>query len=175
MKKQDILQYISLLAAPTALWIVGIILLVHPDSAAALISRVLGWGLFLVGIGCGLSAIFRPGSTAIKIIGAIVFLCIGSWLIRNPLALAAMAGVVVGILLVIKGAQELFRGFGRGWSVVEMVLGVMLALLPLTTSRLVFSLCGLVMTVAGILMTVDRIRRARLDSGDNDPNIIDAL
>jgi hypothetical protein len=46
--------------------------------------------------------------------------------------------------------------------------------LPMTTSRLVFSLCGVVVLLIGIGMLVDRLKHTKyLDKGDG--NIIDAL
>ena len=55
------------------------------------------------------------------------------------------------------------------------LLGGILVLLPMTASRLVFSLCGLAVTVIGVFMLLDRLRLRRLNGGDEDPNIIDAL
>ncbi len=55
------------------------------------------------------------------------------------------------------------------------MVGLILLLLPMTTSRLVFSLCGLVVLGLGIVMLLERLRLRRLlDEGD-DPDIIDAL
>ena len=50
-----------------------------------------------------------------------------------------------------------------------------LAVLPMTTSRLVFSGCGVVVLLIGGAMLLDRLKHRRyLDEG-SDPNIIDAL
>ena len=56
--------------------------------------------------------------------------------------------------------------------VVVTLLGAILVLMPMTASRLVFSLCGLVVTVVGIVMLLDRLRKPRLKDGGD---IIDAL
>ena len=62
-----------------------------------------------------------------------------------------------------------------GVALILFAVIVQLILLPMTASRLVFSLCGAVVAVIGVVMLVDRIRSRRwLDNGD-DPNIIDAL
>ena len=61
---------------------------------------------------------------------------------------------------------------------VTAIVGVVLVVLPMTTSRLVFSLCGLVVLVTGIAMFLDRLKgRNRLEGPGEpeDPNIIDAL
>lgn len=175
MKKQNVFQLISLLATPAALAVVGLILLVQPDSASALLSRVLGWGLVLAGVFCGLAAIFRPDNTVLKIIGAMLLLSLGGWLNRNPLALANMGGIGVGCFLIIQGVLTLRQTGRRGVGILSIIVGAVLVVLPLTVSRLILSLCGLAILLAAIAMGISRFRRARLDSGDDDPNIIDAL
>ena len=57
---------------------------------------------------------------------------------------------------------------------VLIVTAVALVLSPMTLSRLVFALCGLVVLFIGVGMLVDRLKqRKRLSGGDS--NIIDAL
>ncbi|MDO5401718.1 MAG: DUF308 domain-containing protein [Eubacteriales bacterium] len=173
MKKEKLSAYYSLLALPGVLFVTGIVLLLNPDSASTLLCRLLGVVVFLVGVGCAISAVARREALVWKVLGTLVCLNLGIWLMRNPMALAAAGGLVVGALLVIRGIQEL-KTYG-GWAVALIVLGVMLVLLPMTTSRVVFSLCGLVMMAAGAAMAVSRLRRARLEDGGDDPSIIDAL
>lgn len=176
MKKHDLRSLLSLLASPVLLMLLGVILLFNPDSAPALVSRVLGWCIFLAGIGFGVSAMVRSSGTAWKVIAAIACLSLGGWLIRHPLAMAAGIGRLLGILLLIRGGRDIFQKNGGLWGLVTAVLGLVLILLPMTTSRLVFSACGLVMAAAGVLMLLDRLRRRRLEPGEpDDPNIIDAL
>ena len=56
-----------------------------------------------------------------------------------------------------------------------LIVTSILILLPMTASRLVFTLCGIAVLVIGGVMLLDRIRGRRwLHEGD-DPNIIDAL
>ena len=53
-------------------------------------------------------------------------------------------------------------------------VGSTLVLMPMATSRLVFSLCGIVVLIIGVGMLLDRLKhRKRLPKGDG--NIIDAL
>ena len=65
-------------------------------------------------------------------------------------------------------------GHGRILAILTTVVGVVLTVLPLTTSRLVFSLCGVVVLGIGIAMLIDRLKGRRYLE-DGDPNIIDAL
>ena len=148
MKKHDFWSLVRLLASPVALIVLGLVLLFRPDSASALVATILGWCLLAAGIVLAVAAIAVRESTAVKVLGAVACLAMGIWLLKNPLMLAAGIGRLVGIVLII---------------------------LPMTTSRLVFSLCGLVVLVVGITMLIDRLRFRRLMGGDDDPNIIDAL
>ena len=57
-------------------------------------------------------------------------------------------------------------------SVLTAVLGLVLILLPMTASRMVFSLCGVVILAVGGGMLAERIWEKK---NDDDANIIDAL
>ena len=107
-----------------------------------------------------------------------VLAIVGGWLTNNPLALAAWVGRIVGILLVVDGLQDMIhlRGQGQRFAlpVLATLVGAVLILLPLTTTRLVFSLCGIVVLIIGIVMLLDRLKgRKRISGGDD--NIVDAL
>ena len=177
MNKEKVFSYIRLLWAPAALVVLGAVLLFDPDSASALISRLLGSLLIAVGIGFGIAAIVSPQGRTGKSVAAVVLALLGGWLTRNPLALAAWFGRLVGILLVINGIQDIgnLRSQGKRFALPGLVtlIGAILILLPLTTTRLVFAACGIVVLALGVVMLVDRLRGKRLNSGDS--NIIDAL
>ena len=177
LKKKDVLSLAYLLGSPAALILLGLILLFSPDTAAVLISRLIGWGFFAVGIGLGIAALVNKGGDVGKIIGAVCCIAAGSFLMNNPLWLARGVGRVLGILLMIRGGRDFFQSRlteGKILSLVCAVLGVVLVVLPMTVSRWVFSLCGLVMTIVGVVMLLERLKERKfLDSGDS--NIIDAL
>lgn len=178
MKKDKIFALLYQLASPVLLIVLGAILLFRPDTASALIARLLGWVLTLVGIGFGISALVSRDGLAGKVLGAIVCAVIGGWLTANPLLLAAGIGRFLGILVAIRGIRDVFqsrsRGHGQILAIVTTVVGVLLTVLPMTTSRLVFSICGVVILVIGIAMLLDRLKDRRL-LDDGDSNIIDAL
>ena len=178
MNKEKISRLIGQLWMPVGLILLGLVLLFNPDSASALISKLLGWVLIAFGIGFGIAAIASEHGRAGKVIAAIALAVAGGWLTRNPLALAAWVGRFVGVLLVIDGVQDMFslRRQGRRFvlPLAVTVIGAVLVLLPMTTTRLVFSLCGGVVLVIGIVMLIDRLRgQKRLGGGKDD--IIDAL
>ena len=95
------------------------------------------------------------------------------------LLLASFAGRIVGLLLLIDGIGDLMNARRQGirglMPLVATVLGAVLTLMPMSASRLVFSLCGLLVAIVGVVMLLERIRRRRLPGGDKDRKIIDAL
>lgn len=179
MKKESIRPLADLLLTPALLIVLGLILLLNPDSASVLIARVLGWGLITVGVGFGLSAIVSPSGRVGKGIAAVAFAVVGGWLAGNPLALAAWIGRFIGVLLVIDGLGDIMqaRKYGKRFvlPLIVAAVGVVLVALPMTTSRLVFSLAGLVVLIVGIAMLLDRLKNRRRLEGPGDPDIIDAL
>lgn len=179
MKKNEMLALIRLLLAPIVVILLGLVLVCSPDSASALIAKLLGWLLIAMAIGFGVSAIVTRRSTVGKGIAAVLLAVAGGWLVKNPLALAAWLGRLVGILLVIDGVQDILQARKQGtrflMPLIVAVVGVVLILMPMTTSRLVFSLCGLVVLLIGIAMLVDRLKDRRKLNPPEDPDIIDAL
>ena len=179
MKKNDMLSLLYTLLTPALLMLLGFVLLVNPDSASALIAKLIGWFLVAVGIGFGISAVVSKRGQTGKGITAVLLVVIGGWLAKNPLMLAAWIGRLVGIVLLIDGVGDFLHakdwGVSRLFPVIVAVLGVILILLPMTTSRLVFSLCGLVVLIIGAAMLIDRLRDRRRLNPPDDPNIIDAL
>lgn len=178
MKKNDILSLLYQLLFPVLLIVLGAVLLINPDSASVLVAKILGWVLLLAGIGCGVAALTTHTGTAGKVLSALVCLALGSWLLKNPLNLAAGIGRFIGILLLVRGIRDILnssRREGKILALVTAVAGVVLILLPMTTSRLVFSLCGLVVLIIGIVMLLDRLRDRKRLNEPEDPNIIDAL
>ncbi len=174
MDKNKLLTLLSRLMTPVLLIVLGLVLLVNPDSASALAAKVLGWVLVIAGIGFGIGAVTRPVGTAGKVLGAVVCLALGVWLLRNPLALAAGIGRFAGILLVIRAVQDLLWE-RRALPVITLVIGVVLILLPMTTSRVVLSLCGVAVAALGVIMLLQRLKEDREPTDFDGPDIIDAL
>jgi uncharacterized membrane protein HdeD (DUF308 family) len=143
MKKEDILAYVRLLAVPVLTVLLGLILLFSPDTASALVGKILGWVFVLTGAGVG-AGVFLGEKTRQnnRIVWSVIFLVLGIWILREPLMLAK-------------------------------ILGLVLVMLPLTTSRLVFTVVGVVLIGVGIAEGIDRIRGRKLLNEGGDPNIID--
>ena len=71
----------------------GVILVMRPDTASALLSAVAGWALIAAGVAAliaGFAGDFGMGS----IVTGAVLLMAGAWLHRNPLMIAASTAVM---------------------------------------------------------------------------------
>ncbi len=166
------------LVSPAAVILLGLLLVVNPDSASILIARILGWGLSAVAIGFGVAALLDPDHRIRKGVTAVLFACAGGTLAAKPLLLAAWIGRLIGLLIAVRGFRDLLisgrYGYSRILALITAAVGSLLVVLPMTTSRLVFSLCGMVVLLIGVGMLVDRLKsQKRLHKGDD--NIIDAL
>ena len=179
MKKREILSLAYQLSYPVGLMVLGLILFISPDTASALIARLVGWLLTLGGIIWGLAAILDRRSVMKKGISAVVFLCMGGWLLANPLILAASMGRFLGMMLLLRGLRDLKLRHQEGRSnllaVITTAAGVILMLLPMTTSRLLFRLCGVAILAISTAMVLDRLKDRRYLEKGGDGNIIDAL
>lgn len=178
MNKEKIISTIKLLLAPVLVILLGLILIVNPDSASALIAKIIGWIIILTGIGFGVSAIFKDHGRIAKGIAAVVLAMVGGWLVSNPLALAAWIGRIIGILLIVDGIEDILQLRKQGMTfwmpLIVTVVGVVLVVMPMTTSRVVFTLCGIVVLVMGVVMLLDRLKgKKKLNAPKDD--IIDAL
>lgn len=187
MKKLNFVDLVRLLGIPILTVLVGIVLLFNPDSAAALVGKLLAGILILVGLVFGGRAIWGAAAGRTKyIIFAALCLAAGIWLGLRPLFLAESLGRIIGILLLLQGVRNLagqYRLAGdkfrmdRGTVIAGLtgLAGLVLILMPLATSRMIFSICGIVLICVGCAEGYDRLRGRRyLEEGD-DPNIIDAL
>ena len=176
MKKHQISAWISRFATPAALILLGLVLLFCPDTASALISKVVGWGLLMGAIIVAVAMVVDGDWSLSRVLPVLVLAMAGRWLMAHPLAWAAWGGQIIGLLLLLRGIRDFTQSVytqGKILSAVTAVLGLVLLLLPMTASRLVFSLCGAVILAVGGGMLAERIWENK--NQDDDPNIIDAL
>lgn len=160
----------------------GVLLTVKPDLASAAVSAVGGWALIAVGVAFLVSG-FTGGVKGGKIAVGALLLLAGSWLHRNPLMIASVIGVVLGLLVLSQGWQQAKEarwakrggGFwipGAVLAVLELLVGVRLILSPLSLSRLVLSIAGIVMVVCGVCNVVAHYKNVKYIPRPGD--IIDA-
>lgn len=178
MKNEKFPTLLQFFLTPALLIFLGLILIFNPDWASATIARVLGWGLLAVGAGCVAAAMITKTELVGKIVCAVVCFGVGGWMLANPLGLAAAVGRIVGLFLLVRGIEEVAEA--AHWKlpllfpVLTALVGAVLLLLPMTTSRLVFVLCGVVLLVMGLAMLGERLKMRRRIEPPED-KIIDAL
>lgn len=185
MKKYTPAQLFRMLAGPALMTLLGLILLFSPDTASALVGKLVAWCCLLAAAALGLGVI--RGDSARRnnrITWVVIFFAVGIWMLMNPLAIAKILGRLLGIALLIRGGQkvsgELQNSGGKivlsaafVLAAVTVIAGLVLVVLPLATSRLVFNLVGIVLICVGIAQGMDNIRGSRLLEEGRDPNIID--
>lgn len=149
----------------------GVLLTMKPDLASAAVSAVAGWALIAVGVAFLVSG-FVDGLRLGRVVFGGLLLMAGSWLHRNPLMIASIIGVGLGVLVLSQGmqaareAQWTKRG-GGFWipgtvlAVLELIVGIRLILSPLSVSRLVLSLAGIAMVVCGACNVVAHYKNVR--------------
>ena len=177
MKNKNWFDILQPLVMPALLVVLGIVLIVNPDSAAALVGKVIAWALILCGTVAGIGALSGDISRRIRrLIPAAVALVLGLWLLANPLFIAKSLGRILGILLTVDGASGVtaaLRG-ERRFSVVSAITlaaGIVLILVPMTTSRILIVICGIVVLCIGAAELADRLLRRKLPP--KKPDIID--
>lgn len=176
MKKEKILYLLERLSMPALLCVVGLVLLLAPDTASALVGKVAGFGLAVVGILHLVDSLSSKLDTGKKLAISLVCLAAAAWLLSHPLMLAAWIGRLAGIFFVIRGLVSLAEARKLGqtltWPMITTLAGALLILSPMITSRLVLCAIGLVLLLVGIVQMVARLgEQKRLEGPDS--NIID--
>ena len=177
MKKSDAATLGKLLLTPVLMIILGIALILRPDSASALVGKILGWVFILAGVAMAVESLAVRDITTGRVLFTVVALALGLWLIRNPLRLAAALGRIAGLVILLRSIQDIVNATrwkcGMKYALLSGIIGALLILLPMTSSRAIWVILGILVTAVGILTAVDRVKFGRgLPSGDD--NIIDA-
>lgn len=153
----------------------GLVLLLHPDSLTSLIGMAVGFVVALVGCGLLVSFFFGNTKDGLRLAAAIILMILGFAVVKNPLSLASQLGRFIGILLVLQSVRELTGEItlrSKTLSVITGIVGLVLMLVPMATSRLLVSGCGIVVLVMGIGMLAEAIRQNK--NGGPMDDIIDA-
>ena len=132
MKKKDVQSMVRLMLTPVLMVILGIVLVVRPDSASALVGKILGWVLLLIGIGLLIESIAVKELTTSRILFVVVAAALGLWLVRNPLRLAAALGRVAGLLILVRAVQDIINAArwkcGMKYALLSAIIGGLLIL-----------------------------------------------
>lgn len=182
MKQERIMEYLKLIAIPGLVTVLGLILSVNPDSATVLVAKVIGWVLVIFGavkaVSIATSSMAaKTTGTAVGWIWAAAAVILGVLILNDPLLLAESIGRFLGILLVVRGGSDLKKSAhqkARTLAIVTLAVGIVLILMPMTLTRAILRLCGLVVAVIGIVNIVEKLQEMKLLEEGSNPNIIDA-
>lgn len=176
--------------------LIGAVLLVRPDFGSKAVTLTLGWLLVIAGgIGVASSIVSRMAFGYGTMGSSMMMLLFGILILSRPLMLASLFGVVLGAYLVFSGLGSFadagrLRSNGQGWifgmiwGIISVIAGVYLIISPMTSSRLVMSVAGIMMIVCGAGSIVTHVKLARFleeqqnpfryyNTDDDDDNIID--
>ena len=155
----------------------GLLLLLMPDTAVALVTKVVAWVLVVIGVIKVMNNLKDSGAYWGSWVYPVLCLLAGGYLLVNPLAISETIGRLLGILLIIHGINDLRQsrhGSGKAISILTAVAGIVLVLIPRTLINTLLSVAGLVLLIVGIVNLVDKLRHNRYLAEGGDPNIIDA-
>ena len=113
MKKKNMQSMVRLMLTPVLMVILGIVLVVRPDSASALVGKVLGWVLLVVGIGLLVESIAVKELTTSRILFVVVAAALGLWLVRTSGGRMLYTAAAV-ICLVLLAALTLYLDKNQG-------------------------------------------------------------
>ena len=177
MKKDKLMDILNLLGVPVLTAVLGLILLLSPDTATVLVTKIIGWILVVCGAGKAISMATRHTGTVGGWIWAAIGVVLGVGILSNPLILAESLGRLIGILLVIRALSDRRNSVtqsSKTISMVTLIVGAVLFLMPMTLTRTILRLCGLVIVIIGIVNILEALRTTkRLESGEKK-RIIDA-
>lgn len=185
MKKYTPIQLVRMLAVPAAMVLIGLVLLFSPDTASAFIGRILAWCCLLAATALGAGAFLgASASRKHRVTWAVICFAAGVWMLLNPLTVAKFLGRVLGIALMIRGGQSAAENirYQGGKLVISrslviaavvVVVGAVLVVLPLASSRMLFSALGVILISVGAAEGIDRLKGPKLLDEGEDPNIID--
>lgn len=155
----------------------GAVLLFFPDTAVALVTKIVAWVLVGIGVFKVMKNLKDSATYWGDWVATVLYFLLGGYLLVNPLVISETIGRFLGILLIIHGMSDLRAsryGSGRAIGILTAVAGMVLVVIPRTLFNTLLGLAGLVLLIVGIINLVDKLRHGRyLDQG-GDPNIIDA-
>lgn len=187
MKQKITKDTIATAAVSMVLLVLGLVLLLNPDFGSAALTKVLGWALIVGGVLGILAGIFTwPAFGIPAMVLCAAALAAGIYLLNHAMALAALAGLVLGVYIIIRGAIGLrvaFRIRADGldfkvplvYALILIVLGLALVCSPLSPTRLIMRLSGVVMIVCAALNLLSQWKNTRyIERSTDGPDIIDA-
>ena len=155
----------------------GALLLLFPDTAVALVTKIIAWVLVIIGIFKVMKNLKDSAAYWGDWVYTVLCFLVGGYLLVNPLAISEMIGRLLGLLLILYGMGNLRvsrYGSGKTLGIFTAIAGVVLVVIPRTLINTLLGVAGLVLLILGIINLVDKVRHNPYLEDGGDPNIIDA-
>ena len=155
--------------------IAGLVLLLNPAGATALVTKLIGWILVIIGAVMLIRpALRREHITTGNWIMYGLGIAVGVLLLARPMLLADGVGRLFGILLVMEGFRNRRLCGTRLTTVLTIAAGVVLVIMPRTLTNTVLAICGIVLMIIGAVNILSKLGGIKRLNDAKDPNIIDA-
>ncbi|MBO4297609.1 MAG: DUF308 domain-containing protein [Clostridia bacterium] len=148
MKKKNIPSLI-------VLGLLGLLLVVWPGATLTLVCRLAAIALLLVAA-TGIYTWWKEKSTKPaglgRLLGSVAALAVGLWILFNTAAFEKLIPTVLGIVMIVFGATELYKAFKGGKNPVTMALAGVAIVLGLIVAFNPFSAIKVTIVCAGIAL-----------------------
>lgn len=154
----------------------GAVLLLFPDSAVALVTKLFAWILIAAGIYNVIKILVNQGSEAGTWIWTVLYFAVGGYMLSHPMVITDLVSRLLGTFLMIHGFGELRRSVHSSAKVlggITAAVGFVLVLMPRTLTDTLLGIVGIALIIVGVINFVGKLnRKLHLKSGDD--KIIDA-
>ena len=143
--------------------ILGVVLVIYPNTSLALVCRAVGVIVLITGAGFLLSHI-RGGIFSwfykLDLILGVLFVTLGGYILLNPLGLLSIIPIVFGVLLIYHGISDLGQALelrkyeaDRWW--ISIIIAVVTIALGILIMRNPFDTIDMLMRIIGICLIYD--------------------
>ena len=191
MKNADkIKSWIRKTKAATYIWAVllallGILMLMRPGAVITVVCALIG--IVLLVFGAILVIRFatkgrerRETMSLVTLVLGFLLIVVGFYILRNPLILAGIAGMLLAVYLTVYGLIKLVRvlrlparGFSWWWlslagALLTLIFGIIFLLQPLSGPELIIRLAGLALIYAAVISVIFSARAGKVmqDTGE---------
>ncbi len=161
--------------------IMGLIFLFWADGIATTVARLIGFILLLIGGTQFLGKLFGDSNRSSGMLVGGLIAIIGIWVIINPESAVAIIPMIIGVVLVIHGIQDVSLAYaGRaakmtrwkgaiGIGVLDIILGVICIVCAFRMVTLALQIMGIMMIYDGVTsgLIVRDVNRAEKDIVDS--------
>ena len=153
----------------------GLIFLLFPNSAVALITTLLAWLLIAIGVVTLIRALRTRAQGLKGWLLPLSALVLGVYILSDPLVLSEYLGRFFGLFLVITGVSRMRSPSEREKFLggLTAAAGLALFLIPLALVGTLVTVLGFVLMVVGLINILSNLHPGLLKEPE-DPNIIDA-